>query len=268
MTEALQVGAAILKKKKSSLDAVVAVVAFLENCPRFNAGKGAVFNKQGINELDACVMDGKKLRAGAVTNVTNIKNPIKAARLVMEKSKHVFLCSSGAEKFAEKMKLEIVDPIYFKTDHMWKRFQKSNTSFKTTTLLGTVGAVALDKKGNLAAATSTGGLANKMHGRIGDSPIVGAGTYANNKTCAISATGTGELFIRNVVAHDISAMMEYTDLSLEQAAKKVVNKIKKQRGYGGIIGVDKEGNIAMPYHSWGMMRGYITSEGEMKVIIW
>jgi beta-aspartyl-peptidase (threonine type) len=271
LTEALEIGDAILKHGGTSLDAVEATVKFLEDSPLFNAGRGAAFNNEGKNELDAAIMDGKTLNAGSVANVTIIKNPIVAARKVMTESKHVMLCSSGAEKFAKEHGLEIVDPSYFRTDHEWKRYQKlkKEASLETVRTYGTVGAVALDSKGNLAAATSTGGLSNKKYGRIGDSPIIGAGTYANNKTCAISATGIGEFFIRNVIAHDISALMEYADLSLEKAAGEVImSKLKKQKGYGGVIAIDKDGNVAMPFHLHGMRRGYITSTGRSEVSVY
>ena len=270
LTEALKIGEAILKDGGTSLDAVEATVKFLEDSPLFNAGKGAVFNNEGKNELDAAIMDGKKLNAGAVANVTIIKNPIMAARKVMMQSKHVMLCSLGADQFAKENGLEIVDPSYFRTEHEWERYQKmkQKASFQIRRTYGTVGAVALDSKGNLAAATSTGGLSNKKFGRIGDSPIIGAGTYANNKTCAISATGLGELFIRNVIAYDISALIEYSGLSLKKAADKVIKKLKKQNGYGGVIAIDKDGNIAMPFHLYGMKRGYITSTGKSKVSIY
>jgi beta-aspartyl-peptidase (threonine type) len=239
----------------------------MEDSPLFGAGKGAVFNSEGKNELDACIMDGKTGLAGAVANVTIIKNPITAARRVMTHTKHVLLCASGADQFARDQGLEIVGSSYFHTDKEWERYQKmkEKSSSIDRPKYGTVGAVALDKNGNLAAGTSTGGLPYKKYGRIGDSPIVGAGTYANNKTCAISATGIGEFFIRNVVAYDISALMEYADLSLKKAADKVVKrKLKSQKGWGGVIAIDKDGNIVMSFNNYSR-RGYITSEGKMKV---
>lgn len=268
LSEALKIGEAILKNGGNSLDAVEACIKFLEDSPLFGAGKGAPFNSDGKNELDACIMDGKTLQAGAVTNVTIIKNPITAARRVMTHTKYVLLCASGADRFAKDQGLEIVDPSYFRTDKEWKLYQKmkKESSSVDGPKYGTVGAVALDKNGNLAAGTSTGGLPHKKYGRIGDSPIVGAGTYANNKTCAVSATGIGEFFIRNVAAYDISALMEYSGLSVKKAADKVVNrKLKYQRGWGGVIAIDKHGNIAMPCNCTGMRRGYITSDGKMKV---
>jgi len=268
LSETLEIGEAILKDGGSSLDAVEACIKFMEDSPLFGAGKGAVFNSEGKNELDACIMDGKTRQAGAVANVTIIKNPITAARRVMTHTKHVLFCASGADQFAREQGLEIVDPSYFHTDKEWKRYQKmkEKSSSVDRPKYGTVGAVALDKNGNLAAGTSTGGLPNKKYGRIGDSPIVGAGTYANNKTCAISATGIGEFFIRNVVAYDISALMEYADLSLKKAADKVVkSKLKRQKGWGGVIAIDKDGNIVMSFNNYGMRRGYITSDGKSKV---
>lgn len=268
LSETLKIGEAILKDGGSSLDAVEACIKFMEDSPFFNAGKGAAFNSDGKNELDACIMDGKTRQAGAVANITIVKNPITAARRVMTHTKHVLLCASGADKFAKDQGLEIVDPSYFHTDREWKRFQekKETSSSMDRPKYGTVGAVALDKNGNLAAGTSTGGLRNKKYGRIGDSPIVGAGTYANNKTCAISATGIGEFFIRNVVAYDISALMEYADLSLKKAADNVVKgKLKNQKGWGGVIAIDKDGNIVMSSNSYGMIRGYLTSDGKIKV---
>jgi beta-aspartyl-peptidase (threonine type) len=271
LTKALKIGETILKEGGSSLDAVEATIKFLEDSPLFNAGKGAVFNINGFNQLDASIMDGKTLNAGAVASVTIVKNPIMLARKVMTETKHVLLCAEGADLFAKEQGLDIVDPSYFKTASEWEYFQKSKkmVSLPLGSSFGTVGAVALDSKGNLAAATSTGGLSNKMNGRIGDSSIIGAGTYANNKTCAVSATGMGEIFIRNVAAYDISALMEYADYSLKKAAEKVIkNKIKKLKGYGGVIAIDKDGNIAMPFHLPGMKRGYVKSNGELKVSIY
>jgi len=268
LSEALKIGEAILKDGGSSLDAVEASIKFLEDSPLFGAGKGAAFNSDGKNELDACIMDGKTRQAGAVANVTIVKNPITAARRVMTHTKNVLLCASGADGFAKDQGLEIVDPSYFRTDKEWELYQKmkEKSSSIDGPKYGTVGAVALDKKGNLAAGTSTGGLRYKKYGRIGDSPIVGAGTYANNKTCAVSATGIGEFFIRNVAAYDISALMEYAGLSLKKAANKVVkSKLRNQEGWGGVIAIDKEGNIATSFNCYGMKRGYLTSDGKIKV---
>jgi beta-aspartyl-peptidase (threonine type) len=217
--------------------------------------------------MDASIMDGKTLKAGAVAGVTTIKNPITAARTVMEKSNHVMLVDGGAEIFARQQGLEIVDPSYFYTKERWGELQKVKQQQKpmdkdTVSHHGTVGAVALDQEGNLAAATSTGGMTNKIKGRVGDSPIIGAGTYANNKTCAVSCTGHGEFFIRNVVAYDVSALMEYRGLTLDDAAiQEIMVKLKMQGAEGGLIGVDKDGNITMPFNTGAMLRGYITSEG-------
>jgi L-asparaginase / beta-aspartyl-peptidase len=270
--EALQTGSTILQKGGSSLDAVEAVVRFMEDCPLFNAGKGAVLNAEGKAELDASIMDGKNLNAGAVAGVTTIKNPVSAARKVMENSPHVLLIDGGAEEFAGKQGLEIVDPEYFiteKTKKNWEKIKQQNKNEEKDKKPGTVGAVALDQNGNLAAATSTGGMMNKMHGRIGDSPIIGAGTYANNSTCAISCTGHGEFFIRNVVAYDVSAMMEYRGISLKDAASIVIQeKLKSQGGTGGLIALDKEGNITMPFNTNAMFRGFMNSKGQKEVLIY
>lgn len=275
LNEALYAGHAILRAGGSALDAVVAAVMILEDSPLFNAGKGAVFNFEGRNELDASIMDGKSLNAGAVAGVTNIKNPITAARKVMENSPHVMLTGRGAEQFAFEQGLEIVDPIYFFDQRRWDQYRdflRGHSQMRGQTnpeiKMGTVGAVALDQKGNLAAATSTGGMTGKRFGRIGDSPIIGAGNYANNQTCAVSATGHGEYFIRNVVAHDISAQMLYKGVSLEEAANNnVMEKLKVQGGFGGVIAVDRQGNVAMPFNTSAMFRGYLKSTGETEVKI-
>jgi beta-aspartyl-peptidase (threonine type) len=274
LDEALQTGGKILQNGGSSLDAVEAVVRFMEDCPLFNAGKGAVLNEEGIAELDASIMDGRTLKAGAVAGVTTIKNPISAARKVMENSPHVMLIDGGAEAFAMKQGLEIVDPSYFITEKMKEKWEKSKIrkpeeDKNRENKHGTVGAVALDQKGNLAAATSTGGMMNKMHGRIGDSPIIGAGTYANNNTCAISCSGHGEYFIRNVVAYDISAMMEYRGIPLEEAAKIVIHdKLKAQGASGGLIALDKKGTMTMTFNTNAMFRGYLNSDGQKEVLIY
>jgi len=266
LAEALQTGAVILEKGGTSLDAVEAVVRFMEDCPLFNAGKGAVLTEEGIAEMDASIMDGKSGLAGAVAGVTTIKNPIVAARTVMEKSKQLLLIDGGAEKFAKEQGLEIVDPSYFITPERKNAWQKIKDKTEKS---GTVGAVALDKQGNLAAATSTGGMMFKMKGRVGDSPIIGAGTYANNATCAVSCTGHGEFFIRNVVAYDLSVLMQYKGMKLDDAANYLINeKLKSQNADGGLIAVDKEGNIAMPFNTNAMFRGYITSEGKSEVAIY
>lgn len=290
LNAALAEGEAILAKGGSALDAVEASVRYLENNPLFNAGKGAVFTNEGKNELDAAIMDGKTLAAGSIAGVTTIRNPISTARAVMEKSPHVMMAGRGAEKFAAEQGKEIVDPSYFFTDDRWRGLKRakeldsldalrSKDSIKTSSLLlqpenrdykyGTVGAVALDRDGNLAAATSTGGMTNKKFGRIGDAPIIGAGTYANNKTVAISGTGWGEYFIRLVMAKTISDMMEYGKLNLKQASEEMIMKqLPALGGDGGLIAVDKNGNIAMPFCTEGMYRAYVKEGGEKVVGIY
>ncbi len=271
----------------TSLDAVEAAIRILEDSPHFNAGKGAVFTHEGRNELDASIMEGKTRRAGAVAGVTVIRNPITAARAVMEKSKHVLLIGRGAETFAKQAELEIVDPKYFWTEQRWNQIQevwkkegrapedpaKESTRAPAhlwgSRQLGTVGAVAVDRAGNLAAGTSTGGMNNKMSGRVGDSPIIGAGTYADNEACAVSATGHGEFFIRYVVAHDIAALVKYKGLTVEAAAAEVVQrKLKAAGGEGGVIVLDAKGNFAMSYNSEGLYRGSVTGGGERKVLLY
>jgi len=259
--EALDSGEAILREGGTALDAVTAVVVLLEDSPLFNAGRGSVFSETGGNEMDASIMNGNDLSAGAVAGVRTIKNPILAARAVMEQTKHVLLVRDGAEKFAAEAGLEIVDPSYFYDQKRYDALQRARQH-------GTVGAVALDKHGNLAAATSTGGMTNKKTGRVGDTPIIGAGTYANNATCAISATGHGEYFIRYAVAHDISAMMEYKGLSLEAAADEVIfHKLLPAGGTGGVIAVDKAGNYSMTFNTSGMFRGVAKAGGIRDVAI-
>ncbi len=264
LDEALTVGGKVLKSGGSSLDAVEAVVLYLENCPLFNAGKGAVLNAEGKAEMDAAIMDGQSGMAGAVAGVKIIKNPISAARRVMEKTKHVMLCGASADEFAKTQGLETVFPDYFITPQRLESWEKWKLEKH-----GTVGAVALDMNGNLAAATSTGGMTGKMGGRVGDTPIIGAGTYASNKTCAVSATGHGEFFIRNVVAYDLSAMMEYSKLPIDEAARIIVHeKLKNQDASGGLIGVDKDGNISMPFNTNAMFRGFVKSDGAKEVAIY
>lgn len=266
LNEALSVGSEILKNGGTSLDAVTKTIMVMENSPLFNAGKGAVFTAEGVNEMDASIMDGRDLNAGAISGVRHIKNPILAARAVMEDTKHVMLLGTGAEEFSESIGIEMVDSSYFFTQSRWESYLKAKDKAEKH---GTVGAVALDKHGNLAAATSTGGMTYKMKGRVGDTPIIGAGTYADNKTCAVSATGHGEYFIRNVVAYDISALMKYKGFSLIDASKDLImNKLVAQKAEGGIVAVDKNGNIAMTFNSAGMYRGYITSEGKSEVLIY
>ena len=277
LTRSLKAGHAILKKGGSALEAVEAAIVVMEDSPLFNAGKGAVFTSAGRNEMDASIMDGRTLMAGAVGGVTVLKNPILAARAVMDKTPHVLLTNVGAEKFAKDVGLQIVKPDYFYTDRRWKQLQewkakqknKKQSSLETIQeYLGTVGCVALDAKGNIAAGTSTGGLTGKQFGRIGDSPIIGAGTYANNKTCGISCTGHGEFFIRYAVAHDISAKMEYQKKPLAEAAREVVQvKLKKAKGRGGIIGLDAQGNLVMEFNTPGMNRGSIDKNGKLTTAI-
>ena len=287
LQKALDAGNAILKSGGTAMDAVEASVKFLEDNPLFNAGKGAVFTSEGKNELDAAIMDGSNLKAGSVASVTTIKNPITAARKVMERTEHVMLIGSGAEQFAKLSGCEIVDPSYFFTQDRWDGLEKARkadslkakkdkASIEAVKQLdnpdnkyGTVGAVALDKHGNLAAATSTGGMTNKRYGRVGDAPIIGAGTYADNNTCAISGTGWGEFFIRLVMAKSISDRMEFGKQTLTDAANEMImKKLPALGGDGGLIAVDKNGNIAMPFCTEGMYRGYIKSNGEMVVKIY
>lgn len=296
---ALQKGYAVLKQGGTSEKAVETAIMVMEDSPLFNAGKGAVFTNEGKNEMDAAIMDGKTLKAGAIAGVTTIKNPIRGAIAVMEKSPHVLMAGKGADLFAKEQGLEIVDPSYFYTEARYKALikakeeekmeldhtentkkeiqKKPKTGFvKDEDLIftegkkyGTVGCVALDKFGNLTAGTSTGGMTNKRYGRIGDAPIIGAGTYANNNTCAVSATGHGEFFIRSVVAYDISALMDYKGLSVKDAANEVVmKKLVERRGEGGVIALDRNGNFAMPFNSEGMYRGYIKADGKSEVMIY
>jgi beta-aspartyl-peptidase (threonine type) len=259
---ALTAGKTILQNNGSAEDAVVAAVVELENFPLFNAGKGAVFNHIAQHELDAALMLGHDLKAGAVCGVSHIKNPIVLAQSVMNHTQHVMLAGTGAEQFAESQGFEKMQPDYFYTEQRYNQWiaLKDTENFqldhsKPGNKMGTVGAVAMDVHGNLAAATSTGGMTNKKFGRVGDTPLIGAGTYANNNTCAISCTGHGELFIRSVVAYDISCLMEYKGMSLKEACDKVVmDKLVKIEGEGGLIAVDKLGNIELPFNSDGMYR--------------
>jgi L-asparaginase / beta-aspartyl-peptidase len=265
LQRSLDAGHAILKNGGSSLDAVAVAVRVLEDDPLFNAGRGAVFNSAGTHEMDAAIMDGRTLKAGAVCAVAHVRNPIDLARAVMEKSPHVMLAGNGAENFARELGLEIVDDEYFSTEQRRRALErvraKRDDALSDADRHGTVGAVALDEAGNLAAATSTGGNTNKQPGRVGDSPIVGAGTYANNKTCAVSATGDGEFFMRAVAAHDLSALMEYRGMNLGEAARAVLEKVEALGGTGGLIAVDREGNIALPFNTTGMYRGSVDAEG-------
>jgi L-asparaginase / beta-aspartyl-peptidase len=310
MQEALTAGYAVLKNGGSSLNAVETAIRILEDSPLFNAGKGAVFANDGTNQLDAAIMDGKTLKAGAAAGLRHIKNPISLARLIMEQSPHVMMAGEGAESFARLKGVELVPQEYFFTEPRWQELQKAKelekpepdgkkTSSATPSpawndldktgknpsagfhpsgdsgginpsgapeKFGTVGAVALDAAGNLAAGTSTGGMTNKKFGRIGDSPIIGAGTYANNKTCAVSATGHGEFFIRAVVGHDISALMEYKGLPVAEAARQVImEKVTQLGGTGGGIALDSQGNFTMPFNTPGMYRGHISRDGKAVV---
>ncbi|HYH07531.1 MAG TPA: isoaspartyl peptidase/L-asparaginase [Thermoanaerobaculia bacterium] len=276
----LKAGHAVLARGGSSLDAVEAAIRVLEDNPLFNAGKGAVFTHEGRNELDASIMDGKTKKAGSVAGVTIIRNPITAARAVMEKSAHVMMVGRGAELFATKMGLEIVDPSYFWTERRWKSLQnelleeqrqkpRAELAYPDEKKFGTVGAVALDRDGNLAAGTSTGGMTNKQFGRVGDAPIIGAGTYADNEACAVSATGHGEFFIRWTVAYDIAALMKYRGLTVQQAGDEVIHKkLAPVQGEGGVIILDRKGNFAMPFNSEGMYRGWIGADGAPHVEIY
>lgn len=273
LQDALDAGYKVLQAGGSAIDAVQAAVVSLEDFPLFNAGRGAVFNNAGAHEMDASIMDGSNLKAGASSGTSNVKNPVLLARAIMDNSEHVLLCGKGAEQFAKQQGLAFADDAYFYNQHryeQWKQALKEDTISldHNDKKFGTVGAVALDKQGNLAAATSTGGMTNKKFGRMGDSPIIGAGTYANNNTCAISCTGHGELFIRTVVAYDISCLMEYKGLTLQQACDIVVhNKLVKIGGEGGLVAIDKQGNICLPFNSEGMYRGYAT-EMEQVVMIY
>ena len=264
LNDALTAGYAVLEKGGSSLDAVEQAVISLENTPLFNAGKGSVFTEKGTHEMDASIMEGKTKMAGAVSLITGIKNPVSLARLVMEKSEHVFMAGAGALEFAKLHHCPIETPEYFYDDFRYKQWQavKGSDTFQLDHAankdkkFGTVGAVAIDINGNIAAATSTGGMTNKKFGRVGDSPMIGAGTYANNETCGVSCTGSGEFFIRGVVAYDVSCLMEYKGLSLQEACDTVVkNRLLKIGGDGGLIAVDKFGNLSFSFNTEGMYRG-------------
>lgn len=299
LENALRVGWTILEKGRSSLDSVEAAVAALENFHLFNAGRGSVFNHDGKNEMDAAIMDGKNLKAGAVAFIRNVKNPIKLARLVMENTEHVLLAGDGAIQFAKEMEIEFADDGHFYTEHRWKqleeaiaagRVQLDHSTVETPTSreqqtetrpvgsvpssddrkskivnrksLGTVGAVACDANGNLAAATSTGGMTNKKFGRVGDTAIIGSGTYAENSTCAVSCTGHGEFFMLGVTAYDLAARMKYKGLGLEDAARETIDHLTKMGGEGGLVAIDTFGNIVLPFNSEGMYRGWIMADGK------
>jgi len=281
LEEAIRVGHDILANGGSAMEAVTKTINVMEDSPLFNAGKGAVFTHEETNELDASVMDGATLNAGAVAGVTRIKNPIDLALEVMNNSPHVMLSGKGAEVFAAERGFELVDPMYFYTERRFQSLQnvkKRESENKISVIedpfiknskFGTVGCAALDKNGNLAAGTSTGGMTNKRWNRIGDAPIIGAGTYANNATCAVSSTGWGEYFIRAMVAHDISAMMEYKGVSLQEAASEVIQKkVPELGGDGGIVAIDKDGNVAMEFNTAGMYRAHMNANGELIIGIY
>lgn len=274
---AMDEGFSILKKKGSALDAVEKAVIAMEDSPLFNAGKGSVFTANGTHEMDAAIMEGKKLQAGAVSLVTGIKNPVSLAKTVLEKSPHVLLAGSGALEFAKLNGFKLESEDYFYDDFRYRQWQeiKDSDHFqldhsdKKDSKFGTVGAVACDRHGNVAAATSTGGMTNKNWGRIGDTPLIGIGNYANNDTCAVSCTGSGEYFMRGVIAYDLSCLMEHKGLSLQKAAEEVINKrLLKINGDGGLIAVDAQGNIAMPFNTEGMYRGMRDSTGNKMVAIY
>ena len=278
LKEAITVGHAILKKGGTCQEAVEKTIRVMENSPLFNAGKGAVLTAQGKASLDASFMDGKTLNAGAISGVSHIKNPISSAIAVMEQSPHVMLSGQGADEFAKSLGMEVVPNNYFITErrkNALKRVQENQDKqmsfydpFLKESKFGTVGCVALDKAGNLAAGTSTGGMTNKKWDRIGDAPIIGAGTYANNASCGVSATGWGEFFIRSVVAHDIAALVEYKNLDVTTASKQVLKKVKELGGDGGVVVLDRFGNVAMEFNTAGMYRAHMNSEGELKVMIY
>jgi beta-aspartyl-peptidase (threonine type) len=278
LERALDAGYAVLDKGGSSLNATVAAVRILEDSPLFNAGKGSVFNHAGINELDAAIMDGATQKAGAVAGVRHIRNPIELARMVMERTPHVLLSGDGAEEFALEQGVTLVPGSYFYTERRWKQLEEAQKAEKTERVasaeedigfFSTVGAVARDKNGNLAAATSTGGMTNKRWGRIGDSPIIGAGTYADNATCAVSATGSGEYFIRAVVAHEICARVRLSGVTAAQAARDVIQgKLKEIGGDGGVIVVDKDGVLSLEFNTEGMFRAARDSKGRREVAIY
>jgi beta-aspartyl-peptidase (threonine type) len=284
LEQALRAGHRTLRGGGRSLDAVEAAIKVMEDSPLFNAGKGAVFTHEGRNELDASIMEGAEKRAGAVAGLSRIKNPISAARAVMEHSEHVLLVGEGADRFAISQKLEAVNPVYFWTPERWKALQEAlenerRTADRPTSRsatapapdrpFGTVGAVALDAQGNLAAGTSTGGMTNKRPGRIGDSPIIGAGTYADNATCAVSATGHGEIFIRFAVAHEINALVRYGKRTVQEAAREVLQRLPREEGgVGGVIVLDAQGNAALEFDTEGMYRGTITEDGTITTAVY
>ncbi|HEV3470371.1 MAG TPA: isoaspartyl peptidase/L-asparaginase [Pyrinomonadaceae bacterium] len=282
---ALTAGFEVLRRGGPGLDAVVAAIRLLEDSPLFNAGKGAVFTSEGTNELDASIMDGRTLKAGAVAGLKHVKNPITLARLVMEQSPHVMMVGEGAEAFARQKGVELVDPKYFFTEERWQQLQRRKEEERKSGpprssvprgakfpadegKFGTVGAVCLDRAGNLVAGTSTGGMTNKRFGRVGDSPVIGAGTYANNETCAVSCTGDGEYFIRAAVAHSVSAAMEHGRLRLAEAARLAIEKVGRLGGTGGLIAIDRRGNFTTPFNTSGMYRGQVGADGRPRVQIY
>jgi len=274
---ALEAGYEVLKQNGTALDAVETAVMLLEDSPLFNAGKGSVFTAEGTHEMDAAIMDGANREAGAVSLISGIKNPVSLARDVMDKSYHVFLAGEGAMQFAKNHGYALENPDYFYDEVRYQQWQgikdtegfQLDHSVKKEGKFGTVGAVACDSQGNIAAATSTGGMTNKKWGRVGDSPMIGAGNYAHNKTCAVSCTGSGEFFIRGVVAYDVSCLMEYKGMSLEEAASEVIHKrVLEIKGDGGLIAVDAQGNITMPFNTEGMYRGFKTSNGVKEISIY
>lgn len=273
LEQALTLGRDLLAEGASSLDAVEAVIRLLEDDHRFNAGHGAVFTSEGVHELDASLMSGRNLQAGAVAGVRTVKHPITLARKVMEQSPHVMFASDGAENFADQTEVERVENSYFSTSRRQEQLRSAQDRQQTkrhkekSDYFSTVGVAALDRNGDLAAGTSTGGMTNKKPGRVGDSPIIAAGTYADNRSCAVSATGHGEKFIRNAVAYQVCAIMEFQEASLAEAARLVIQD-KLDEGDGGIIAVDKNGNISMEFSSPGMFRGAADSEGLFQVAIW
>ncbi len=286
LTEARDAGYAVLERGESAVDAVIAAIRILEDSPLFNAGKGAVFTADGTCELDASLMDGRTQAAGAVAGVKSIRNPITLARAVMEKSEHVMLTGEGAERFARQQGFQLVPNDYFYTPHRREQLERAqqreaakkakktahadrpgDLALERIAKYGTVGCAALDRMGNLAAGTSTGGMTNKKFGRVGDAPIIGAGTYAHNATCAVSATGWGEFFIRVGVARDIAAQMEYRGTTLQNAAAATIAKVGALGGDGGVVAIDRHGNVAMPFNSAGMYRGFRLSSGTAAIEI-
>jgi len=277
LKEALDSGYVVLENGGSAMDAVEAAVISLENCHLFNAGKGSVFTSAGTHEMDASIMDGKTRKAGAVSLITGIKNPVRLARDIMEKSEHVFMAGSGAMEFAKLNGHDVLPEDYFYDEfryQQWKEIKGSDSfqldhSKKKDSKFGTVGAVACDQHGNIAAATSTGGMTNKKFGRVGDSPMIGAGNYANNETCAVSCTGSGEYFIRGVVAYDVSCLIEHKGYSLEQATEEVIQqRVLELGGDGGLIAVNRDGDVSLSFNTEGMYRGYKKSDGSENILIY